>query len=92
MENCPRFRRVMLHFGAGYPRVTHPFAALSSKLVAHNLHAFDTLPAFVLSQDQTLINIDSCPERYRIDRWFVFCASGVNRLCVKTNKKRIDIL
>jgi hypothetical protein len=45
--------------GAGYPRVTHPFAARHQPGVATgrsslDLHALGTPPAFILSQDQTL--------------------------------------
>ena len=43
-------------FRAGYPRVTHPFAALLTPEGAFSLdlHVLSTPPAFVLSQDQTL--------------------------------------
>ena len=46
----------------GYPRVTHPFATLLFPVEqapvekeAYDLHVLGTPPAFVLSQDQTLI-------------------------------------
>jgi hypothetical protein len=40
-------------YRAGYPRVTHPSAALyRSKSL--DLHVLGTPPAFILSQDQTL--------------------------------------
>jgi hypothetical protein len=51
MENYPAFRRVMLHFQGGSLRVTNPFAEGLNPL---DLHALSTLPAFILSQDQTL--------------------------------------
>ena len=49
-------------FGAGYLRVTHPFATLhGTKFTEANMHRFpfdlhvlSTPPAFILSQDQTL--------------------------------------
>ena len=43
--------------GAGYSRVTHPFATNHSAQAPSNpfdLHVLSTPPAFVLSQDQTL--------------------------------------
>ena len=51
MENYPIFRWVMLHFRGGSLRVTNPFAEGLNPL---DLHALSTLPAFILSQDQTL--------------------------------------
>ena len=45
------FRRVMPNFEVGYQCVTHPFAM---GLNPFDLHALDTPPAFILSQDQTL--------------------------------------
>ena len=51
MEHCPAFRRVILHFRVDSPRVTNPFAEGLNPL---DLHALSTLPAFILSQDQTL--------------------------------------
>lgn len=47
----------MPHLGVGHPRVTHPFAtkALEQALKPpFDLHVLGTLPAFILSQDQTL--------------------------------------
>jgi len=37
----------------GYQCVTHPFAG-AQKIEPLDLHALDTPPAFILSQDQTL--------------------------------------
>ncbi len=57
MWNYPVFRQVMPHFGVGYQCVTHPFAVGLNPL---DLHALDTPPAFILSQDQTLkLTVDS---------------------------------
>ena len=50
-------------YEAGYPRVTHPSAAQSQNLQSEeirlcaslDLHVLSTPPAFILSQDQTLI-------------------------------------
>ena len=47
---------------AGYPRVTHPSATKSSSirkfpLTPFDLHVLGTPPAFILSQDQTLMLI-----------------------------------
>ena len=42
---------------AGCSRVTHPFAGCPL-LGPHDLHVLSTPPAFVLSQDQTLQEID----------------------------------
>ena len=55
-------------YEAGYPRVTHPSAAQSNRSsseesdlsVSLDLHVLGTPPAFILSQDQTLIK--SFPE------------------------------
>ena len=42
--------------GAGWSRVTHPFATLLTAEAAFSfdLHVLGTPPAFILSQDQTL--------------------------------------
>ena len=45
-------------YEAGYPRVTHPSATNSEKQALHrpfDLHVLSTPPAFILSQDQTLM-------------------------------------
>src|SRR5699024_8061427 len=50
-------------YEAGYPRVTHPSAAQSIRIPSENflqiasldLHVLGTPPAFILSQDQTLM-------------------------------------
>ena len=52
----PNFRWVIPNFEAGYQCVTLPFAM---GLNPFDLHALDTPPAFILSQDQTLIKDDS---------------------------------
>ena len=57
------FPSVIPFFQAGYPRVTHPSAtqlltvnaSIRCKKVSFDLHVLGTPPAFVLSQDQTLI-------------------------------------
>ena len=41
-------------YRAGYPRVTHPSAALLRR-ESLDLHVLGTPPAFILSQDRTLI-------------------------------------
>ena len=51
MKYCLPFRAVILHLGVYSLRVTNPFAAGLNPL---DLHALSTLPAFTLSQDQTL--------------------------------------
>ena len=48
---------VILLFGAGHLRVTHPFATLPPRRIQgfpFDLHVLGTPPAFILSQDQTL--------------------------------------
>ena len=57
--------------GAGYPRVTHPFAARHQPGVATgrsslDLHALGTPPAFILSQDQTLHLRSETPRARRL--------------------------
>ena len=45
-------------YEAGYPRVTHPSATNFEKQALHrpfDLHVLSTPPAFILSQDQTLM-------------------------------------
>ena len=45
-------------YEAGYPRVTHPSATNSEEQALHrpfDLHVLSTPPAFILSQDQTLM-------------------------------------
>ncbi len=58
MGYYPRFREAIPLFGAGYLRVTHPFAAIPLRAKPQtgslDLHALSTPPAFTLSQDQTL--------------------------------------
>ena len=49
--NYPTFRWVIPESGVDYQCVTHPFAVGLNPL---DLHALDTPPAFILSQDQTL--------------------------------------
>ncbi len=53
IENYSQFRRVMLELKVGYQCVTLPFAK-PYRSKAFDLHALDTPPAFILSQDQTL--------------------------------------
>ena len=63
------FARLLL-YEAGYPRVTHPSATQSFLLPSVNfhknasfdLHVLGTPPAFILSQDQTLMFIFSLGE------------------------------
>ena len=43
--------------GAGWSRITHPFATLTAKQawrIPFDLHVLSTPPAFILSQNQTL--------------------------------------
>ena len=57
MGYCSGFLRVMPHLEGGSLRVPNPFAtsvAPQAELWTFDLHALSTLPAFVLSQDQTL--------------------------------------
>lgn len=49
--NYPAFRPVMPGLRVNYQCVTHPFAVGLNPL---DLHALDTPPTFILSQDQTL--------------------------------------
>jgi hypothetical protein len=53
IEYYSTFQWVILVFGVGYQCVTLPFA-MPILLLAFDLHALDTPPAFILSQDQTL--------------------------------------
>ena len=43
-------------YKAGYLRVTHPFATTYRSKSFH-LHVLGMPPAFILSQDQTLLNL-----------------------------------
>src|SRR3989344_5531099 len=52
IEYYSAFRPVILVLGVGYQCVPLPFAVGLNPL---DLHALDTPPAFILSQDQTLI-------------------------------------
>ena len=57
---------------AGYPRVTHPSATKLSSirkfpLTPFDLHVLGTPPAFILSQDQTLMLKFFVPLRERFD-------------------------
>src|SRR5690554_2793338 len=54
--------------GAGYSRVTHPFATdpqEQAPVSPFDLHVLSTPPAFVLSQDQTLRKCLLAPQRPR---------------------------
>jgi len=51
MRYCLQFPEVIPHFWVDSLRVTNPFAAGLNPL---DLHALSMLPAFILSQDQTL--------------------------------------
>ena len=45
-------------YGAGRSRITHPFATLTQEQapgIPFDLHVLSTPPAFILSQDQTLM-------------------------------------
>ena len=55
IEDCPRFRGVILEMEADYQCVTHP-SARNVLLHSFDLHALNMPPAFILSQDQTLID------------------------------------
>ena len=50
----PKFLWVIPVLEVGYQCVTHPFA-LHNRSYTIDLHALNTPPAFILSQDQTLI-------------------------------------
>ena len=52
----PGFRPAIPVWGAGWSRVTHPFATLlgAEAPFPFDLHVLSTPPAFILSQDQTL--------------------------------------
>ena len=57
------FPIVIPRYKAGYLRVTHPFATHPEEQAppsAFYLHVLGTPPAFILSQDQTLIKIIVC--------------------------------
>ena len=68
---------------AGYPRVTHPSATkLKSSVRKHrlivpfDLHVLGTPPAFILSQDQTLmLKFDVSSETFKILIWKKFSRS-----------------
>ena len=68
MRHYQSFPTAIPLYEAGYPRVTHPSAAQSNKSSSEesnlsaslDLHVLGTPPAFILSQDQTLIK--SFPE------------------------------
>ena len=50
-------------YGAGRSRITHPFATLTQEQapgIPFDLHVLSTPPAFILSQDQTLIKSLPC--------------------------------
>ena len=72
-------------YEAGYPRVTHPSATNSEKQALHrpfDLHVLSTPPAFILSQDQTLIKNLS---RVQIWLWSLsipFTVLGLYQTCV----------
>ena len=72
MGYYPTFRWIIPHFRANSLRVTNQFAAGLNPL---DLHALSTLPAFVLSQDQTLnkrlsrINRETIPTIHLTDVW-----------------------
>ena len=55
------FRRVIPHSRVGHPCITHPFATvqLYCYSFSFDLHVLGAPPAFVLSQDQTLIKVFS---------------------------------
>ena len=64
LMRCQRkFLSVIPLYKAGYPRVTHPSATKSTKIpsedfllaASFDLHVLSTPPAFILSQDQTLM-------------------------------------
>ena len=55
MRAYPSFRRAIPQFGAGYLRVTHPFATMEARRQPpSDLHVLGLPLAFILSQDQTL--------------------------------------
>ena len=56
MRYYPSFPMVIPLYKAGYLRVTHPFATIYRNKSFH-LHVLGMPPAFILSQDQTLLNL-----------------------------------
>ena len=56
MRYYPSFPMVIPLYKAGYLRVTHPFATTYRSKSFH-LHVLGMPPAFILSQDQTLLNL-----------------------------------
>lgn len=51
------FPRAILEHGAGWSRITHPFATLTNQQagqIPFDLHVLSTPPAFILSQNRTL--------------------------------------
>ena len=56
MRYYPSFPMVIPLCKAGYLRVTHPFATTYRSKSFH-LHVLGMPPAFILSQDQTLLNL-----------------------------------
>ena len=54
MRYYPSFPMVIPLYKAGYLRVTHPFATIYRNKSFH-LHVLGMPPAFILSQDQTLL-------------------------------------
>ena len=75
-----KFPWVIPIWGAGFSRVTHPFAGFHSRTLRNNcfsldLHALSAPPTFVLSQDQTLHRSSSmrtilCPCRSTDQEFF----------------------
>ena len=68
MRYYPSFPMVIPLYKAGYLRVTHPFATIYRNKSFH-LHVLGMPPAFILSQDQTLLILITPSIR----RYFLFC-------------------
>src|SRR5690349_1245328 len=69
--------------GAGYSRVTHPFAArVPRRAFPLDLHVLSTPPAFVLSQDQTLQQkpVEKPSQQQKLPKESKTEVSGVNLL------------
>ena len=56
MRYYPSFPMVIPLYWVGYLRVTHPFAT-NHRNDSFHLHVLGMPPAFILSQDQTLLNL-----------------------------------
>ena len=82
------FLPVIPLYEAGYPRVTHPSATQSISLPSENfhliasfdLHVLGTPPAFILSQDQTLMFNLLVQNLLAFTNYFNPCPKSVSRI------------